>query len=112
MLYTDDDEVILDALRPVVITSIEEVAIRPDLLDRAVLVELGAIDESERVPEDEFWSNFDAVCGQILGGVLDVVAGALREVGSVRPERLPRMADFAKWVTAAEPALGWNRVRC
>ena len=109
MLYTDDDEVILDVLRPVIITSIEEVATRPDLLDRALLVELGTIDEADRLPEDEFWASFDVVRGEILGAVLDAVSGAIREIGTVRLERLPRMADFAKWVTAAEPALRWGR---
>ncbi len=32
----------------------------------------------------------------------------LQRLPSTRPERLPRMADFARWGTALEPALGWE----
>jgi hypothetical protein len=40
--------------------------------------------------------------------LLDVVAAALHNLPTVKLKRLPRMADFAVWVTAAEPALGWK----
>ena len=32
---------------------------------------------------------------------------ALRNVGGIALRSTPRMADFARWVTAAEPALHW-----
>jgi hypothetical protein len=35
------------------------------------------------------------------------VAGAIGRLDGVKLERAPRMADFARWVVAAEPALGW-----
>jgi putative DNA primase/helicase len=44
----------------------------------------------------------------ILGALLDVVSAALRRVATVQVAPLPRMADFAKWGTAAAPALGWD----
>jgi hypothetical protein len=47
-LYTDGDEVLLDAQRPVIINGIEELATRSDLLDRALLVECPLIPEAER----------------------------------------------------------------
>ena len=39
---------------------------------------------------------------------LDAVSCALRRVDGVKLDRNPRMADAARWVTAAEPALGWE----
>jgi hypothetical protein len=39
--------------------------------------------------------------------LLDGVVAALRNRPTVRIKRLPRMADFAKWATAAAPAFGW-----
>src|SRR5262249_45018900 len=36
------------------------------------------------------------------------VSCALKNQPNVKLSSLPRMADFAKWVTAAEPALGWD----
>lgn len=44
----------------------------------------------------------------ILGALLNIVAGALRELPSVDLPQLPRLADFAVWIAAAEPALGWS----
>ena len=107
-LFTDDDEIVIDAIRPVIITSIEEIAARPDLLDRSQLVECLPIAEEDRKPEDEFWDEFDGDAAAILGGLLDVAAQALLEVETVNVQKLPRMADYAKWVTAAEAALGWE----
>jgi hypothetical protein len=42
----------------------------------------------------------------ILGTLLDAVSGALRRMPNVELPRKPRLADFAVWVTAAEPLLG------
>jgi hypothetical protein len=39
---------------------------------------------------------------------LDAVTRALGNVDNVKLDRVPRMADFVKWVTAAEPGLGWE----
>jgi hypothetical protein len=43
MLYTDDDEVLFDAQRPLLLTGIEEVATRGDLLDRSLILFLPRI---------------------------------------------------------------------
>ena len=106
-LFTDEDEIVIDAIRPVIITSIGEVATRGDLLDRALLVELPIIDEKQRLGEKWFWRGSIAHA-QILGAVLDAVAGALRGIDDVRLDRTPRMADFAEWAAAAEGPLGWE----
>lgn len=45
---------------------------------------------------------------KVLGVLLDAVSTGLRNLDGVKPEKLPRMADFAVWVTAAEEALGWE----
>jgi hypothetical protein len=51
-LYTDQDDIIFDAMRPVMLTSIEEVATRSDLLDRCLIVWLPAIPEEGRRREE------------------------------------------------------------
>jgi hypothetical protein len=107
-LYTDQDEVLLDAQRPVVINGIDDVVSRSDLLDRALMVECPVIADLERKDEDEFWAVFDEHYPAIFGALLAALAGALANIGSVRLDRMPRMADFARWVVAAEPALGWE----
>jgi hypothetical protein len=40
--------------------------------------------------------------------LLDAVSVAIRNRDMPRPERLPRLADFALWVEQAAPQLGWE----
>lgn len=103
-LYTDDDEVILSASRPTIITGIADVVTAPDLLDRTVLVEPPRITTARRT-EAELWADFDKNHPQILGALLDAVSCALRRYDATKLDELPRMADFARWVVAAEPEL-------
>jgi hypothetical protein len=87
---------------------ITDVATRPDLLDRSVLITLTPITEADRKPEDELWRDFHEARPRILGALLDAVAVGLANINTVKLDRLPRMADFAKWVTACEPGFGWK----
>jgi hypothetical protein len=107
-LYTDSEEFSFSAARPVMINGIGDVIDRSDLLDRALLVNLTPITEQNRRLEEAFWADFEDARPRILGALLDAVAGALARVESVRLASWPRMADFARFVTAAEPALGWR----
>jgi len=106
-LYSDADEYSFASARPVMLTAIEDVIVRSDLLDRAVAVRLAPIDDRDRMPEADLWQAFDAERPVILGAILDAVSCAIARERTVTLERLPRMADFARWVTAAEPSLGW-----
>jgi hypothetical protein len=104
-LYTDQDEVLFDAVRPVILNGIEDIVTRPDLADRAVFLTLEPIPEELRRPEAELWTAFEAERPRILGVLLDAVVQGLRRLPETRLEKLPRMADFALWVTACETAL-------
>jgi len=105
-LYSDDEETIFYAKRPIILTGIEELATRSDLLDRCVIVQLPRIPDERRITEADFLRAFDAAAPGILGAVLDAVSAAVRNLPTTRIERLPRMADFALWATAAESGLG------
>jgi hypothetical protein len=106
-LYTDDEEVLFQAARPILLNGIEDVITRPDLADRAIFLTLPPIGEAQRRPETELWQEFDIARPRILGALLDAAAHGLRTLtGSVcRPGGLPRMADFTLWATACETAL-------
>ena len=56
-LYTDADETIFAAQRPIVLNGIEEVATRGDLLDRAITLYLPTIPEDQRKDEKVFWED-------------------------------------------------------
>ena len=104
-LYTDQDEVLFDAARPVILNGIEDIVERPDLADRAVFLTLEPIPEERRRPEAELWAAFEAERPRILGALLDAVVEGLKRLPETRLPKLPRMADFALWATACETAL-------
>jgi putative DNA primase/helicase len=109
MLHTDREESIFEATRPVMINGIPLLTERADLADRALTIHLQSVSESARRPEDELWTDFETVRPRILGALLDAASAALRNMSDVKLERVPRMADFAKWCTAAEHGLGWDK---
>jgi hypothetical protein len=104
-LYTDQDEVLFDATRPVMLNGIEDVVTRPDLADRALFLTLEPIPEERRQPEQDLWAAFEAERPRILGVLLDALVEGLRRLPETRLTKLPRMADFARWATACERAL-------
>jgi hypothetical protein len=72
-LYTDQDEVLFDAARPVILNGIEDIVARPDLADRALFLTLEPIPEDRRRPESELWAAFEVERPRILGALLDAV---------------------------------------
>jgi hypothetical protein len=110
-LYSDAEEVILNAVRPIMLNGIEELATRGDILDRSIISYLPVISEEERQEERKFHAAFEAARPRILGALLDAVSTALRRRDEIQLDLIPRMADFAVWVAAAEPGLGWREGR-
>ncbi len=82
-------------------------AIRPDLLDRAIPLYLPRL--RRWVPEDEFFERFGAARPRLLGALLDAVSAAIANLPAVEFNGAVRMADFAKWTIAAERALGLDQ---
>ena len=79
---------------------------RGDLLDRGLILNLPRIDSYQ--DEDTFWRRFAEAHPRILGALLDAISAAVANHPTTRTPNV-RMADFARWVTAAEPALGLER---
>jgi hypothetical protein len=107
-LYTDQDEVLFDAARPVIINGIEDVITRPDLADRAIFLTLPPVADARRQSERELWRQFELARPRVLGALLDLVVHGLRILPGIGRDRLPRMADFALWARACETGL-WPR---
>jgi hypothetical protein len=103
-LFTDQDEILFTAARPVILNGIEDVITRPDLADRAILLTLAPIAKRQRRPEHALWWEFELARPHILGALLDAAAQGLHMLPRVRLKRLSRMADFALWATACESA--------
>jgi hypothetical protein len=107
-LYTDSEESLFDAMRPMVLNGIEDFLTRGDLADRSIVLNLVEITDDQRRDEETLWKEFDVVAPVILGALLDAVAFGLRTLPHVALPRKPRMADFAKWIVACEGKLPWK----
>jgi hypothetical protein len=110
-LFTDDEEKLFEAMRPVVLNGIEDVATRPDLLDRAIVLTLPVIPDEARTEDRDQRAGFEAVRARVLGALLDGVAAALRTRASVKFANKPRMADFAVSAAACASAFGWTQAQ-
>jgi hypothetical protein len=103
-LYSDQDEALFDAMRPIILNGIEDFVSRPDLADRTIFLNLKNIDEDKRKSAISVWADFECAHPRILGAVLDGVAHGLRQLPNTSLKTMPRMADFALWATACEQA--------
>jgi len=106
-LTTDNDETIFSAASPIIFNGIPDVLSRPDLAQRCLVVVLEGISDEKRKSEREVLREYAALHPQLLGGVLYAVSAVLAHEDTTRPAKLPRMADAAITITAAEDALGW-----
>ncbi len=106
-LYTDDEEVLFNAQRPAVLTSIEDVVTAGDLLDRSLALQLEPVPKEKRQTEAALWAGFEEARPKILGALLDFVAAGLRTLPTLRLRQLPRMADFAVWAEACLRGAGY-----
>jgi len=108
-LYTDSEEALFDIQRPIILNGIDALTTRGDLLGRAILLHLPRIEDGARRTETAIKAELERIRPGVLGAILDVISHGLRALPGVKLESMPRMADFAEWVTACEGALGWER---
>ena len=102
--YSDLDEIIMEAKRPMILTGIDYVPERDDLQERSFIVTLPKIED--RRTERELWEAYEEARPRILSAVFDAVSAALRNRDKVSLN-LPRMADAAEWIQAAEEVFPW-----
>lgn len=104
--YTNIQQIVINIARPVAINGIFNFIRRPDLQDRAIILELDSIDESRRKTDEQLNKAIQENRTSIFRGVLDLLVKVLQELPKVTLERQPRMADFALLGVAVEKALG------
>lgn len=108
-LHTNTEQVFLTGARPIVLNGIGgHFGQQADLMSRSLPIRLAPIPEEARRTEREMDAAFHSARPGILGALLDAVSAALRHLPTTTLPALPRMADFALWMTAAEPGLGWE----
>jgi hypothetical protein len=108
-MYTDFDEAVFTASRPVVLNGIPDVIGYSDLADRCI-PGVEALKPANRLSEAEFWHAFEAAWPVLLGVVLDLVSTAMRHWNDARPlvSEDVRMRDFARAGEALGIEFGWE----
>jgi hypothetical protein len=107
-LYTNDEESIHQACRPVIFNGIDDIVTRQDLLSRSLVVHLPVIPTEKRRTSQEVNEEFTKTRPLILGGLLKGLSAALGE----KQEKIPlvsRLADFLAFASRAEVALGFQQ---
>ena len=93
-LFSDSDEVIIDAVRPIILNGITNGIIRPDLAERAISLNLPAIANLNAARSVKFWPSSKA-CGQgTLGALLDALSRGIAETSSNKPSRFGAYGRF------------------
>jgi Domain of unknown function (DUF3854) len=105
-LFSTEEETTFEFARPQIITAIDSLVTRDDLADRVLMVQLGEITEEKRLPQAELTAKFEAARPRILGALLTALSQTLAALPNIKPDKLPRMADYAKFAIASEQALG------
>jgi hypothetical protein len=105
-LYTDGDLFVLSFRRVIVLTSIDTGALRGDLGDRVLLVDLEAIPESKRLTDSEISARLREARPRLFGALLDLLAAVLHELPHVKLNCSPRMADFARLLSTVDRVTG------
>ena len=91
-LYTDGELAVLSFRRVIILNSIDPGALRGDLGERLIPVDIEPISEAKRRTEKELDEAFAERRGRIFGALLDALVAVLAKLPDVRPDRLPRMA--------------------
>jgi putative DNA primase/helicase len=107
-LYTDDEDVIIELRRAVIINAINVPSDRGDVLDRSLVVELERIPDAKRITEEELWERFEAERPELLGALLGVLAKAIALKPSLQLSRRPRLADWGEYAAAVYEVMGWG----
>lgn len=113
-LYTTNSEHVAQFQRPIIINGITNFITRPDLMQRAVIIEPPSISKSERRTDYEVRAEFNALRPKLLGAVLDIHVKALALLPEVQSNveelgwGLPRMASFATMGEAVARAMGFE----
>jgi len=100
-LYTDLEEVSVKYLRPQILTGVDLVPTRSDILERCLIVRLERIPEKNRLSERKLESLISSLLPGIYGSLLDLMVVALRNLPTIELDELPRMGDFYELCIAA-----------
>jgi hypothetical protein len=101
-LYTNDDLHVVSFKRVVLLNGIDVGALQGDLAERTIAFTPDRIPDESRRTDEWLRSEWARVRAHVLGSLFDLASAVLRELPGVQLAELPRMADFARVLAAAD----------
>lgn len=105
-LYSNGDLYVIAFRRCVVLNGIDVGAVRDDLADRLLTVNLERIGSRARRYDADLTREWSERHPRILGAVLDLAVDVMHALPQINLEDIPRMADFARILAAVDRVLG------
>lgn len=105
-LYSDGDFHVIAFRRAVIVNGIDLGAVRDDLAERLLTVQLARISEDHRGRESVLERRWTVAHPRVLGALFDLAVKVLAARDDCLPETLPRMADFAHTLATVDHVLG------
>jgi hypothetical protein len=97
-LFSNADEATFAGARPILMEGISNFIVRPDLLDRSIILSLASL--PTRKTERAFWAEFGRRKAGIFGALCDMLVLGVRQFPEIHLVNPPRMADFATFAVA------------
>ena len=95
-LYTDDEESVFDAKRPIFMNGIVRLSTQADTLSRTVRLTYPKLGYADRISDQDFANRLKRHAPGALHYLLSTFCRALEILPSVKVEKAPRLMDFAK----------------
>lgn len=105
-LFSDLDLAIVAFRRVMILTSIDAGALRGDLADRLVILDLDGITPAKRQSEKKLLRRYEAAKPRLLGALLDLLVKVLAELPRLELTEMHRMADYSRVLAALDTVTG------
>lgn len=107
-LYSDADVTVLNYRRVLVVNGIDVGAIRGDLADRMIPIELQPIAPVSRRTDRDLWAAYEEAHPRLLGALLTLTSKVLAALPAARAAMgtRPRLADYAEILAALDAVTG------
>lgn len=105
-LYSDADESVINAKRPVVLNGISAAITAQDLIDRAISIETPVI--TKRTEINEILCTYEEKHSMLLGALLDIFAQSLMRLPMIQlpSKNCPRLIEFTRLGMAIAEVVG------
>lgn len=106
-LYSDNNEIIVDLKKVVILNGIDEISKRQDLVSRTIFIETPRLKAEQKKTENDIWTEFNKDYPYILGSIVNAVSAGLKNKGKDKSS-YARMIDFGRFIADCSEALDWE----